>query len=376
MNAVIIPEISFASYDPGEIMTDLVTLYETTTGRTLAQGDPIRLFISAIAAATVQERFILDDSARNVMLRYARSEFLDALGDVVGVTRLGARASTCTLEFTLSAAPGAGNSLTIPAGTRVSKGGTTLYWATDYDLIIFDEAVTGSVSATCLTAGIEGNGFGVGEVATIVDVVAGVESAANTSTTTNGSDEEDDEHLRERIRLAPSSFSCAGPRDAYKFWAKSASALVSDVSVLSPAPGEVDVYVLKTGGQLPDVNLLNSVDAILSDDAVRPLTDNVTVKAPTGVDYTIDLEYWIVDDDETESTNIQEAVGDAVDSYILWQSGKIGRDINPSKLESLVMNAGAKRVDITAPVYVELDDTEVAQLSGEADITYSGIEAE
>jgi len=148
------------------------------------------------------------------------------------------------------------------------------------------------------------------------------------------------------------------------------------VSLLSPAPGEVDVYVLKTGGQLPDIDLLNAVDAVLSDDAVRPLTDNVTAKAPTGVDYTIAIEYWIVDDDETESTNIQEAVADAVADYIAWQSGKIGRDINPSKLESLVMNAGAKRVEITAPVYVELDDTEVAQLSGEADITYSGIEAE
>jgi hypothetical protein len=50
-------------------------------------------------------------------------------------------------------------------------------------------------------------------------------------TTANGTDDETDEELRERIRLAPSQFSVAGPTGAYKFFAKSAHPSIVDVSV-------------------------------------------------------------------------------------------------------------------------------------------------
>lgn len=378
----VLPEISFASYDPEEVLSAMIARFEAATGRALAQGDPIRLFLATEAAGQVQERFILDDSARNCLLAFAREGFLEALGDVVGVTRLPAAASTCTLEFTLAAAPGTGSSVTIPAGTRVAKDGTQLYWETDAELVIADLATTGTVAATCLTTGALGNDFGIGELTAMVDVVAGVQSAANTTITANGSDEEEDgpiglpsTGLRQRIYLAPTAFSSAGPKDAYEFWARTASALISDVSVVSPTPGVVDVYVLLTTG-IPDAPMLAAVEAVLSADTVRPLTDNVTAKAPAEIDYTIDVAYWIVTEDEARAAEIQAAVDAAVLEYIAWQSAAIGRDVNPSKLMALMMTAGAKRVEITTPVYAAVATTEVASLDGEAVVAYEGIEDE
>ena len=368
--------MSFASYDPDAILRELIAGYEAAADRTLAQGDPIRLFLNAIAAAIIQERFLLDDSARNSLLMYARGDYLDALGDLVGVTRLAAVASRCTVLFTLSAAPGTGNSVTIPAGTRIAKAGAQVYFETSAELVISDLATTGSVSAACLTVGASGNGYAVGEISTMVDLVAGVVSAANTTESAGGSDIEGDEGLRARIRLAPTAFSCAGPRDAYEFWARTASALIADVSVVSPDPGKVDVYVLLADGELPDSTMLDAVEAVLNVKTVRPLTDFVTAKAPVATNFTIDVDYYVLSDSAAQATEIRAAVEAAVEAYLSWQISAIGRDVNPSKLVQMMVDAGAKRVAVTAPVYAAVDETHVAALSGEATVTYGGLEDE
>ena len=46
----------------------------------------------------------------------------------------------------------------------------------------------------------------------------------------------------------------------------------------------------------------------------------------------------------------------AVQEYINWQCAKLGRDINPSKLISLLMQTGVKRVEVTSPSYQALRD--------------------
>ena len=56
------------------------------------------------------------------------------------------------------------------------------------------------------------------------------------------------------------------------------------------------------------------------------------------------------------SAEITAAVNEAIDEYKLWQAGRLGRDINPSKLIQMIVEAGAKRVVVTAPTYVHLGD--------------------
>ena len=67
------------------------------------------------------------------------------------------------------------------------------------------------------------------------------------------------------------------------------------------------------------------------------------------------------------------AVAQAVEDYKVWQRA-IGRDINPSKLVAMVMEAGAKRVTVTAPAYTAVAATKVSALQGEATVTYGGLE--
>jgi phage-related baseplate assembly protein len=232
------------------------------------------------------------------------------------------------------------------------------------------------VTATCITEGTDGKGFLPEEIDQIVDVVAFVPTVSNTTTSSGGADEEGDDAYRARIRLGVTALSVAGSRDAYEYWARTASAQVSDVHIDSPSPGAVDVYVLLTGGALPDASMLSSVETILSADTVRPLTDLVTAKAPTTTEYTVELTYYIRQSDAVRAAEIQTAVETAVADWILWQRSAIGRDINPSELTARIVNAGAKRVAITTPEYTAIAETAIAVISGDATIVYGGLEDE
>jgi phage-related baseplate assembly protein len=61
----------------------------------------------------------------------------------------------------------------------------------------------------------------------------------NLAASSGGSEQEDNDRLRERIKLAPESFTNAGSRMAYRFHAMQAHPNIVDVAVLSPVPGTV-----------------------------------------------------------------------------------------------------------------------------------------
>ena len=68
-------------------------------------------------------------------------------------------------------------------------------------------------------------------------------------------------------------------------------------------------------------------------------------------------------------------MGEAVEAYKTWQSAKLGRDLDPSKLYELMVKAGARKVTVTKPALTKLTGTQVAA-AGEAKITYKGAEDE
>ena len=111
----------------------------------------------------------------------------------------------------------------------------------------------------------------------------------------------------------------------------------------------------------------------LYNENIRPLTDKVIVKAPDTVEYALDLKYYINKSDSAQANTIQSAVNAAVDNYIIWQRSKIGRDINPSKLICMLEDAGAKRVEINAPVFRKIEKTAVAKVTTKK-VAYGGIE--
>ena len=366
-----LPELHFVETDASKVEQDVITTYEQISGKSLAPGDPVRLFLESLAYLIAQQRFVIDHAARMNLLGYAKGDFLDHLGALTDTERLDAQAATTTMRFSLSEAME--SAVLIPKGTRVTPG-EQLYFATIEAAEIPAGETSVTVTAKCQTAGTVGNGYVSGQIEKMVDLVEHVTSVTNATTSLGGTDEEGDDSLRERIRLAPEKYSSAGPYHAYVYWAKTAHQDILDVSVLSPNPGEVDVYVLMEGGELPSSETLDAVDATVSGDKRRPLTDQVTVSAPSQVSYSLDVTYYIASGDSNIASSIQDAVQDAVDAYVLWQKSKIGRDINPSELIRRVQQAGAKRVEVTSPSSFQALDLSQVAAEDTVSVTYGGLE--
>lgn len=368
------PSVDFIEVDAEKVESDLITDYEKASGRTLAAGDPVRLFLLTIATEIIQLRQGINFAAQQNLLTYAKGNYLDALGQSIAVTRLPASKAITTIQFTLSQA--LGNAYTIPKGFQVSAGSVT--FETDNELIIPVGEKIGHVTASCTESGTVGNGFVAGQIATIVSPQPYLESAANTVTSVGGADIEDDAAYAERIRLRPDSFSVAGPEKSYIYYAESYSASIIDVAITSPDPGEVYVYPLLSGGQLPNESFLEGLLAHLSDETIRPLTDHVVTKAPTAVNYKIQVDYWVNQSDSVRIASIQAAVEEAVESYRLWQQSKIGRDISQDELIARVIDAGASRIDRTTlspTAFQALSADQVAQCT-EVKVNFKGYKDE
>lgn len=366
--------VNFLETDAETIRSQIITGFEKASGDTLAAGDPRRLFLLSIADVIIQQRTAINLAAQQNLLSYAQGGYLDALGQLLAVERMAESKAVTTIEFTLSQA--LGSVYTIPAGTQVTNGVVT--FETDEDLLIPIGQTKGEVSASCTVAGPVGNDYLAGQISTIVTPMTFVSGAQNTTITTGGADAESDSDFADRIRLAPNSFSVAGPEKAYVYHAKSVSPAIIDVKVDSPTPGEVDVYVLLTDGTLPTEDTLEQIEEHLSDENIRPLTDYVVVKAPTASNYEIELHYWINQEDSSKAAQIQADVEAAVEQYRLWQQTKIGRDITPGKLLQLVFAAGASRVDdskLKPAAWKKLEAMQVAQCT-KVNVVYEGYKDE
>lgn len=367
------PNIAFVETDTDKLVNTLIQSYETFTGRTLYPADPARLFILWLANIIVQERVNIDFSAKQNLPRYAEGEYLDSLAELFkDAYRLEPEKARTTLRFTLSIPLEVAT--IIPAGTRTTVDGEIVF-ATLSALTIPAGEASGEVAAECLTAGEIGNGFVPGQITQLIDIFPYFGSVENLSESDGGADEESDAAFYQRMRESVETFSTAGPLGAYAYYAKTASALIVDVKATSPTPGAVDVRVLLQGGALPGEEILKEVSDILTADTVRPLTDHVTVAAPETVPYDIDFTYYTQEgaalSDEAVAANVTAAVA----QFKKWQAAKMGRDVNPSYLVSLLMQAGVKRVEIRSPAFAAVAENKVAKI-GETSAVNGGVESE
>ena len=365
-----LPDITFANADVEKMEANALVIVEGILGRSLARADPLRLFIKGLLTIIAQQNILIDETAKQNLLRYAKDGNLDHIGALVGTRRLQPTAATCTVELTLSTSRN--KATIINAGTRITSG-DKVYFALDSDVIFLTGETSRTARATCTEVGEIGNGYIAGELKEIVDPQPYLQSIINITKSEGGSDVEDDDSLRERIHEAPESFSIAGTESAYIYLAKSASALISDVKAVSPIDGVVMIYVLLEGGELPSEEIINLVYDKLSPKDKRPLTDKVVVAAPEVVEYDIELRYVISRDDATMAASIQEAVESAIQSYIDWQRSKLGRDLNESELHFRIRKAGAKRVEIVSPTYKKVGDLQVA-IPRNINAVYGGLE--
>lgn len=384
-------DINFIETDAQKIYEELIKDFEKAYGETLYPGDERRIFLQQQALTIVSIKNVINDCARQNLLRYARGEKLIAIGeDFHNTTFLKSQKSICTGKIKLTAIQN--KDILILQGKRVTPDGTLFF--------IVKETVTipaGEIEKICIleamNTGSEYNNFIAGQIKNIVDPIPFVESITNTTTSLGGTDIEAEEHYRERCRLAPESYSTAGPEKAYEYLAKSSDPNISDVKVISPSPGVIQLVILLSNGEIPSQEILDKVLKKTSEKDKRPLTDKVEVVAATVVNYDINLTYYLDKEHLTEELKFRKLIeGEKLDcsqgairDYINWQQENLGRDINIDQLKFIIQNVAlytttdnknytaVRRIDITSPVSTEIKNTEVTKVVN-INITYGGLE--
>ena len=354
-----LPDVSFAPLDPEKVERDVIASFENSMGITLYPAVPERLLCESLAYRETVVNGLIDLAARQLFLAYASGGHLDHHGALLGVCRLPAGPSQTTVRFFLNEP--LPFLVEIPAGTRVATAGGDLLFSTDADATIAVGVLETEVVATCMSTGAATNGFVPGQVSKLVDRLPHVSGVVNVTMSLGGSDTETDDHFRERIQMAPEAFSNAGSAGVYRFWAMSAHADIADVAVNSPTPGVVDIRPVLLGGEMPNAVHLSLVAETLNAETVRPLTDQVLVAPPDMVEYAVEGVYFLSRSRASLASSCKANIAKALETYRIWQRSKPGRDINPTKLISLVEQAGAKRLELAAPTFRALDVVEVAR---------------
>jgi phage-related baseplate assembly protein len=157
---------------------------------------------------------------------------------------------------------------------------------------------------------------------------------------------EADEGLRTRTIERIMGSSSAGGAAWYRYQALTASPLVRDALVSSPAAGEVLVSIWSTEGNgTADAELLASVDEVVQSDSVRVITDYVTVASATIVTVPVTAQVWLYPGTPIEVFNSLQAT---LTSAFLEAAG-LGWDVTRSWLIARLMLPGVQRVVLSAP---------------------------
>ena len=330
-------EIHYLAYDPDEMYQDMMAAYVNAGGSVIRAGDEKEMLLRGVLDILMLAFAGIDNALRMATLRYAVGEYLDLKGEEKGCIRIEAAKATATITITTEAA----EAVTIPAGSVVTEDGVNLY-VTDEDIELDGTAGTVTAGITAEKTGSRGNALAAGAAMQFVASFDGVVSVVCAASASGGQDREDDETYKERIRTYGLSAVTTGTKEQYRNAAMNVSSEIVDAAPVNAGGGTVNVYLLpasETGTEA----LIDAVEAALSPNDVRPLTDRVVVLLATKKTYTLNVQYTA-----EGVANINAAVASAVEEYQTWQDRAIGRDFNPDRLKALLYQAGCSRVVFAA----------------------------
>lgn len=357
--ALALAEPVFLETRPEVILREVIDWYEKESGKKLYPADDEMLLINMVVYRESLVRTIIQDVAGQNLVAKARAPMIDYLGHLVGVFRLPAIAAQAVLQFSLDEAPA--TNILIPAGTRVSATDSVIF-ATDSDVLLMAGTLSIQVHATCTEAGVVGNGWQPAQISNLLDDIEGADfQVVAIAPSSGGAEAESNDHLRERIILAPESFSNAGSKGAYRFHAMSAHQDIVDVAVTRPQPGTVKLTPLMSYG-MPEQAILDAIAGICSDEKIRPLTDTVITSLPDEVTYAINATL-IVYASQDEKAVIQHAT-QSITAWERLQSSRLGRDIIPSQISAALSVPGVYKVALDSTSEHILDETQWAHCTG------------
>lgn len=356
-----------------EMIADYQEQYaaENDTELTLYPAHPRRLELNVIAGQIYQAYEFAEYLFKQNLIRYMDDNVLWNWGANLGFSESNLAAARCTLEFSTNevlAYP-----VTIPASTRATAG-DDVYFATDAECTIPAGETTVTVGATCTEKGNAGNGYAVGQIDILADPVLYVAGVKNISSSAGGADEYSGDALREKIFLFPSTYSVAGPQDAYKYYVKAYSTDIVSVNITTDkSTAAVKIYIMLSDGKVPDEQYCKNVLQYLQGLKRFPDTDKIEVLSPEVVEYAVKAAYYISTSSRDTESTIKTSVESAAKAYTGYEYSNLGYDINPDVLCEYARVAGAKRLEITEPAYQALEENQIAVCTG-ITLTYGGLE--
>lgn len=371
-----LPLPDFIERDAAVIIAESIADYEARTGRVLEPAQVETLMLQTFAYRELLLRNQVQDAAMQNLLAFARFPMLDYLGDFLGVQRLPSQSARTTILFNLT--PGHGD-IVIPQGTRIQTTDGRAVFELIQDTPVLTGTDTATVTAISQQAGAPGNDYALGTISVILDPQPYLATAENISVSEGGSDEESDEQLRERIRLAPNRFSSAGPYKAYEFYAASASPLIIDVTIdnrhyqdgdVIPAgksigdviPGTVEVFPLMADLAETPSEILDAVLAVLNADKVRPLNDIVFATSPTAVNTTIVVDLTLYE--EAIQSDIVPVVQANLEAFRDGRRKLLGQDIVIDQIKAVCMIPGVYACAVASPATdLVIESTEFANIT-------------
>lgn len=315
-------------------------------------SDPETILINIAAYAYTVTQLSINEVGKQNLLEFAEGTALDLLAVPFGVSRLSGSPSRTTLEFSGL------NGVFVPEGTRVrSSDGNVIFQTTSAGEI---SGGVFSVPAISSVTGESPNGYVIGSITTLIDVLPGVSSVTNTETSKGGTPVETDQKLRQRIprsldRLSP------GTRAGYRGAAMDFDPSISDVATVGPYErlerqppdppryGEVDLYVLTSDG-LPPSALLDDLESFFySEDSIRIVGDLVFILAPTAVSIEVSVDLSV--DPDFPLPDILEAVNSNLSGLVQSWRSQLGANILESRLVCAALSpSGVLDVSISFPV--------------------------
>ena len=353
-----LPEPNFIERDPDKITNEWIALYEEKTGKKLQPAQIERLLIDVGAYRESLLRIKIQEVAKTNLLNYASIEVLEHLGELVGVSRLYGKYAKTTFRFEMTET--APNDIYIDKGTEIETEDGNYIFKTDEDCVIKTGELYVEVEGSCTQTGLGANNYDIGKINNLLTPLDYVENIYNTTVSYGGAEDEGIESLRERIRLAPESYTNAGSKGAYRFHTLSAHQSIIDVEVSSKEAGVVDIYPLTDTGN-PSEEMIKLISEYLSSDKVRPLTDKVVVHSPEKINFVITAVLHLYMD--ADAKTVQSLVNERLNEYKKELAAKLGKDIVPTQIIAILNSIyGVYKVELVSPAFQKLQKHQWANL--------------
>ena len=323
-----------------EIYGLLREAYAQRTGTELAEDCDlaVRLYAAAaqLQALDIQTWWVLDQCFPQT----AQGTYLDGHALIRGITRRAATKAAGTLRFSV-ASPSAVE-LTIAAGTACMTEGEVRFQTTADGVLPAGE-LSVDVPAEAVESGAVGN-VPPGSVTILTACPVGITGCTNPAAFSGGSDQEDDESLRQRVLESYLRLPNGANAAWYEQTAMSHEGVAAAQAVgRARGVGTVDVYIAAEAG-LPGAALLEEVQADLQEK--REIAVDVDVLSPEAESVNVTVQVAAAENStfETVKSQVEQAVTN------LFTGRLLGKPLLLAQLGSVIYAVeGVENYHLTAP---------------------------